>query len=304
MDTIVVRQTEVPGLRPRRGKVRDIYDLGDQLLIVATDRISAFDCVLPDPIPFKGHVLARMSEFWFRRLARFCPHHLIVLVADQVPKGFEGIAEQLRGRAMLCHKAEVVAIECVVRGYLAGSGWNEYQADGTVCGIHLPSGLKQCSPLPEPIFTPAIKARTGHDENVSFERAGELAGRAVMSELRDTSLALYRAAAADAHDRGIILADTKFEFGLRQGGLILVDEAITPDSSRFWPAEGYEEGREQESFDKQMVRNYLQGLCDQGRWDKTEPAPRLPREVIEATSKRYLAAYERITGKPLSIDEG
>jgi len=301
MSVDVVRRTEVDGIGVRRGKVRDIYDLGDRLLVVATDRISAFDCVLPDPIPHKGRVLTELSKFWFDRFAGWCPHHLISVIDEHVPAGFEHICKQLRGRAMLCRKAEVVPIECVARGYLAGSGWKEYHAHRTVCGIELPAGLKHCSRLPTPIFTPATKAETGHDENVSFDRACELAGKDVMAELRDKTLALYSQAAEYALSQGIILADTKFEFGRTDQGLILIDEVLTPDSSRFWPADRYQVGRDQESFDKQFVRNYLQGLCDEGKWDKTDPAPSLPQDVIEATSKRYLEAYERITGKPLTV---
>ena len=299
MNTGVVRETRVPGVPVRRGKVRDVYDLGDRVLIVATDRLSAFDCVLPDPIPHKGRVLTALSEFWFNRFAMRCAHHLISVIDQDIPRGFEVAAEQLRGRAMLCRKAQVVPIECVARGYLAGSGWKEYKAAGTVCGIRLPAGLKQCGMLPEPIFTPSTKAEAGHDENISFERACDLVGAETMIEVRDKTLSLYAEAAEYARSRGIILADTKFEFGKAEEGLILVDEVLTPDSSRFWPADRYEEGRDQESFDKQFVRNYLQGLCDAGKWNKTPPAPSLPEKVIEATSRRYLEAYERITGKRL-----
>jgi phosphoribosylaminoimidazole-succinocarboxamide synthase len=297
MEPDVVHQTDVAGFEVRRGKVRDVYVLGDQVLLVATDRISAFDCVLPDAIPDKGRVLAMMSKFWFDRFASICRHHLISIIEDRVPTGFERVAEQLRGRAMLCRKAVVVPIECVARGYLAGSGWTEYQAGGSVCGVALPRGLRECSRLPEPIFTPAIKAPTGHDENVSFERACALIGRKVMEQLRDMTLTLYGQAADYARGRGIIVADTKFEFGFCEGQLILVDEVLTPDSSRFWPADQYQEGREQASFDKQFVRDYLQRLCDAGQWDKTEPAPRLPAEIIKATSARYIEAYERLTGQ-------
>ena len=301
MTTTIVRQTDLPGVGVRRGKVRDIYDLGNRLLIVATDRLSAFDCVLPDPIPHKGRVLTAMSRFWFDRFAGWCPNHLISVVEDAVPPGFEPIAEQLRGRAMLCRKAEVIPIECVARGYLAGGGWQEYQAQGTVCGILLPAGLRQCARLPQPIFTPATTAQTGHDEGLSFEQACATVGRSIMAAVRDRTLALYDQAAEYARSRGILLADTKFEFGVADGQVILIDEVLTPDSSRFWPADRYEEGRDQESFDKQHVRNYLQRLCDEGRWDKTDPAPSLPPEVIGATSGRYLEAYERLTGRPLPV---
>ncbi len=301
MSIDVVRRTEVPGATVKRGKVRDVYVAGEHLLIVATDRISAFDCVLPDAIPHKGRVLTSLSKFWFERFAAWCPHHLVSVIEEDVPAGFECLGGQLRGRAMLCRRAQVVPIECVARGYLAGSGWKEYRDRGTVCGIELPAGLRQCSRLPEPIFTPATKAESGHDENISFETACDLVGGEVMSELRERTLALYSKAVEYASPRGLILADTKFEFGRTDRGLILIDEVLTPDSSRFWPADRYEEGRDQGSFDKQFVRNYLQGLCDEGRWDKTDPAPSLPREVIEATSARYLEAYQRITGSPLQV---
>lgn len=294
-----LHRTDLPGIPVRRGKVRDVYELSDRLLIVATDRLSAFDCVLPDPIPGKGRVLTALSRFWFERFATRHPHHLLEVIDRHVPPGLEAAAPQLRGRAMLCRKARVVPIECVARGYLAGSSWTEYQATRTVCGIRLPDGLRQCSRLPTPIFTPATKAETGHDENVSFEAAARLVGEETMQELRDRTLALYSEGAEYARSRGIILADTKFEFGWTDDGLILIDEVLTPDSSRFWPADGYAEGRDQESFDKQFVRNYLQTQCDAGRWDKTDPAPSLPPDVIHATSRRYLEAYERLTGQAL-----
>lgn len=297
MPVETLQQTNLAGHAVRRGKVRDIYDLGDKLLIVTTDRLSAFDVVLPDPIPHKGRVLTALSKFWFDHFAASCPHHLIEVIDRRVPAGFESLSEALRGRAMLCRKTEVVPIECVARGYLAGSGWKEYQASGTVCGIKLPPGLRQCDQLPQPIFTPATKAETGHDENISFEEACRSVGTEVMRELRDKTLTLYTEAAAYAKTRGIILADTKFEFGRTPQGIILIDEALTPDSSRFWPADKYAPGRDQESFDKQFVRNYLQGLCDAGKWNKTPPAPPLPEEVIRATSARYIDAYEQLTGQ-------
>lgn len=297
--TTTICRTEIPGFPVRRGKVRDVYDLGEQVLIVATDRLSAFDCVLPDPIPRKGHVLTAISRFWFEYFSGRCLHHLVQVIDRDIPPGFEPYADQIRGRAMLCRKAKVVPVECVARGYLAGSGWKEYQSMGTVCGIRLPAGLRQCSPLPEPIFTPSTKAEIGHDENISFQQACNLVGTEVMTTLRDKTLFLYREAAEYARSRGILLADTKFEFGVTEEGLILIDEILTPDSSRFWPAQGYSEGRDQESFDKQFVRNYLQSLCDAGKWNKTPPAPRLPQEIIEATSRRYLEAYERLTGNKL-----
>jgi len=293
-DTVL--DTHVPGRTPRRGKVRDIYDLGDRLLLVATDRLSAFDCVLPTAIPQKGRILTALSQFWFTKLAPRCPNHMIEVVGNRPPPGFEDMAAVLKGRAMICKKADVIPIEFVARGYLAGSGWAEYQQHGTVCGIRLPNGLRQGDRLPEPIFTPATKAQSGHDENISFDHACAIAGRDVVATLRDLTLALYNEAAEYARSRGIIVADTKFEFGRTPDGILLIDEALTPDSSRFWPADRYEPGRDQESFDKQVVRNYLQKLCAAGRWDKTDPAPQLPPDVIEATSARYIEAYERLTG--------
>jgi len=288
----VVYRTEIPTLPVRRGKVRDIYDLGDRLLIVATDRISAFDVVMPNGIPHKGQVLTRISCFWFERFGRI-PHHLIELIEDHAPPGLEPYLDQLRGRAMLVRKTKVVPIECVVRGYLAGSGWKEYQKSRSVCGIPLPPGLRQCDKLPEPIFTPATKADEGHDENISFERACELTDPALMKTLRERSIALYCEAADYARTRGVIIADTKFEWGLDGDDVILIDEILTPDSSRFWPADDYEPGRDQTSFDKQYVRNYLETLD----WDKTPPGPRLPDDVVANTSKKYIEAYERLTGR-------
>lgn len=295
MNASGVHQSPRQQIPTRQGKVRDLYDLGDRLLIVTTDRISAFDCVLPDPIPLKGRILTALSRFWFQRLADVCSHHLIEVVSDRAPIGFEDQLDDLRGRAMVCRKAEVVPIECVVRGYLAGSGWKEYRSKGTVCGIKLPANLAQCDRLPEPIFTPATKADVGHDENISFDAACDRVGQQLMEQLRDVSIKLYRRGAEYARSRGIILADTKFEFGTTPEGILWIDEAMTPDSSRFWPADKYEPGRDQESFDKQFVRNYLQELCDAGKWDKTDPAPHLPRKIIEATSARYIEAYERLT---------
>ncbi len=298
MSSQVILQTNWPGATVRRGKVRDVYDLGEHLLIVATDRISAFDVVMGTGIPDKGRILTGLSLFWFEFFAGRVEHHLISTSVDVAPAE---LRSQLAGRSMLCRKADVVPIECVVRGYLAGSGWKEYQQGGSVCGVKLPPGLRQCDKLPQPIFTPATKAESGHDENVSFDRACELVGSGIMREVRDTSLMLYRAAAEYAAGRGIIIADTKFEFGSAgprgSGGpqLILIDEILTPDSSRFWPASQYEPGRDQESFDKQFVRNYLEGLCAAGRWDKRPPGPTLPADVIEGTRRRYVEAYERLT---------
>jgi phosphoribosylaminoimidazole-succinocarboxamide synthase len=288
---------DLPDRPVRRGKVRDIIDLGDELLIVATDRISAFDCVMPTPIPGKGCVLTQLSAFWFERLADTVPNHMIELVGDRPPAGLEAYSGVLRGRSMRCRKARVVPIECVVRGYLAGSGWADYRKSGAVCGVELPTGMRQCEALPEPIFTPATKAECGHDENIPFEQACELVGAETMRRLRKFSLAIYQNAAEFAKSRGVILADTKFEFGHVGDELILIDEALTPDSSRYWPAEDYAPGRDQQSFDKQFVRNYLQGLCDAGEWDKTDPAPALPNEIVIATIERYREAYRLLTGE-------
>jgi len=292
-------QLEIPGHAIRSGKVRDMIDLGTTMLIVATDRISAFDCVLPTPIPRKGQILTALSAFWFDRLADVTPTHYMSVIDQTAPPGLEDYVDQLRGRAMLCRKAEIIPIECVVRGYLAGSGWNEYRDSGTVCGVALPSGLRQSSKLPAPIFTPATKAATGHDENITFDQACDIAGVEVIMHLRDVSLRLFEAASQHAERCGLILADTKFEFGLIDGQVYLVDEALTPDSSRYWPADDYEAGRDQKSFDKQFVRNYLLELCAEGKWDKTDPAPALPDEIAQQTSAKYAEAYEKLTGMAL-----
>jgi phosphoribosylaminoimidazole-succinocarboxamide synthase len=277
----------------RRGKVRDVYDLGSALLIVATDRISAFDCIMPNPIPGKGMILTALSLFWFNRFAAEFENHLIATDVAQYPADVGRFAEQLSGRSMLVKKASVVPIECVARGYLAGSGWKEYQQSQTVCGIRLPAGLRQCDKLPEPIFTPATKEETGHDVNVSYGEAARRVGDETASTLRQRTLALYQQAADYAASRGVIIADTKFEFGrLPDGRLILIDEVLTPDSSRFWPADQYQPGRDQPSFDKQYVRNWLESQP----WDKTSPAPRLPDEVVEGTHQRYVEAYKRLVG--------
>jgi len=288
----VILKTNIPDLPVRRGKVRDVYDLGEQLLIVATDRISAFDVVMPNGIPQKGAVLTRLSGFWFGRIGSI-KNHLIKVIEESTPPGLEPYFPQLRGRAMLVRKTKVLPIECVVRGYITGSGWKEYGKTQSVCGISLPAGLKQCDQLPQPIFTPATKAEEGHDENISFERACELTDEKTMRIVRDRSIAIYSEAAKYARERGIIIADTKFEWGYDGDELILIDEVLTPDSSRFWPADDYEPGRDQLSFDKQYVRNYLETLD----WDKTPPGPPLPPEVVANTSKKYIEAYERITGK-------
>ncbi len=287
-------QSHIPGYPCRRGKVRDVYDLGERLVIVATDRISAFDWVLPSGIPDKGRVLTALTLFWFDFLGE--PNHLLGTDLEAMGPEFAARAEELAGRTVLVRKAQVVPIECVVRGYLAGSGWKEYAAGGTVCGIALPAGLRQSERLPEPIFTPATKEEIGHDENISFTRMVAITGPAVADELRRRSLDVYRRAADYAQTRGVLIADTKFEWGTLPGGeLILVDEVLTPDSSRFWPADGYRVGSNPPSFDKQFVRDWLETT----RWDKNSPPPPLPDEVVARTRAKYLEAYERLTGKPL-----
>jgi len=282
----------------RRGKVRDVYDLGHTLLIVATDRISAYDCVMPNGIPDKGKILTALSLFWFEKFAEEFANHLIAWDVGKYPEQVRPFASQLAGRSMLVKKAEVVPIECVARGYLAGSGWKEYQQSQSVCGQKLPPGLQQCDKLPTPIFTPATKEETGHDQNISYEETARRIGAHLAQQLRDRTLRLYSLAAAHAAERGVIIADTKFEFGLLDDDqLILIDEVLTPDSSRFWPADQYHPGRDQPSFDKQYVRNYL----DQQPWNKTPPAPALPEEVVTGTRNRYLEAYQQLTGKRLSL---
>ncbi|MGV8083864.1 MAG: phosphoribosylaminoimidazolesuccinocarboxamide synthase [Coriobacteriia bacterium] len=284
-----------PPVPTSQGKVRDLYDLGDRLLLVASDRLSAFDVVLPDPIPYKGEVLTKLSLFWFELLGEVVPNHFISADVADLPAEFQPMAADLAGRFMIVKKAKVFPVECIVRGYLAGSGWAEYQRSGTVCGIALPAGLRESDQLPEPIFTPSTKAEIGeHDENISFERAVEILGKEVAEELRDKALAIYSAARDHAGKRGIIIADTKFEFGLIDGAVTLVDEVLTPDSSRFWPADSYAPGKGQPSFDKQYVRDWLTA----SGWDKKPPAPKLPEEVIARTSSTYIEAYERITGRP------
>ena len=277
----------------RRGKVRDVYDLGEMLLIVATDRISAFDVVMPNGIPDKGKILTALSLFWFGKFKESFENHLIATEVHDYPADVRPFAAQLQGRSMLVRKATVIPIECVARGYLAGSGWKEYQQSKTVCGIELPDGLKQCDKLPRPIFTPATKEDHGHDINIDFEDAAARIGADLAAELRERTLSLYSRAAEYAAGRGILIADTKFEFGrLPNGKLILIDEVLTPDSSRFWPAERYTPGKDQPSFDKQFVRNWL----EQQPWDKTPPAPQLPLEVVQGTRRRYLEAFEKLTG--------
>jgi phosphoribosylaminoimidazole-succinocarboxamide synthase len=287
---------ELPGFKKlRSGKVRDIFDLGDRLLFVATDRISAFDCIMPNGIPRKGEVLTQISYFWFDQTQSFQPNHLLSHPQDPLPANLKPFSSQLSGRSMIVKKAKPLAIECVVRGYLAGSGWKEYRASQTVCGIKLPPGLKESSELPEPIFTPATKAETGHDENISFQQAAGIVGGQIAARVRDASLKIYNTARDYARKRGIIIADTKFEFGLLGDDLILIDEVLTPDSSRFWPADQYQPGKSQPSFDKQFVRDYLETLD----WNKTPPAPALPHEVVARTQAKYLEAYERLTGRKL-----
>ena len=279
----------------KSGKVREMFDLGDRLLLVATDRISAFDCIMPNGIPRKGEVLTQISFFWFDRFASMIPNHLLARAQDPLPPALQPFASQLARRCMIVKKAKPLAIECVVRGYLAGSGWAEYRKQQTVCGIKLPAGLQESSELPEPIFTPATKAEIGHDENISFDQASAIVGADIAQKARAASLEIYGAARAYARQRGIIIADTKFEFGLFEGQLILIDEVLTPDSSRFWPTGDYQPGRSQPSFDKQFVRDYLETLS----WNKTPPAPVLPPEVVAKTQAKYLDAYSRLTGKSL-----
>ena len=293
----VITQTGLEGLiLHARGKVRDIYDLdANRLLFVASDRISAFDCVLPDGIPNKGNVLTQISLFWFQYLKNIVPNHLITADVAQYPDSLLPYLDQLRGRSMVVAKAQMIPIECVVRGYLSGSGWKDYQRTGGVCGIPLPKGLRESDKLPEPIFTPAMKNQSGHDENIPFTEAEKIAGPEMAARLRDISLRIYQAAANYALTRGIILADSKFEFGMTLNGLVLADEVFTPDSSRFWPASTYQPGRPQQSYDKQFVRDYLESLD----WDKQPPAPSLPPEVIRKTSEKYKQAYRELTGKEL-----
>lgn len=275
-----------------RGKVRDIYDAGESLLMVATDRISAFDFILPDEIPFKGEVLNRISAFWFDKFADIVPNHLVSIDPADFPEEFAEYRDYLAGRAMLVKKAQTIPIECIVRGYLTGSGKKTYDENGTVCGIQLPEGLTEASKLPEPLFTPSTKAEIGdHDENISFERCCEIVGEDIATQIRDLSLKIYKAAAEYAATRGIIIADTKFEFGVIDGKVTLIDECLTPDSSRFWPAASYEEGKIQPSYDKQFVRNWLKA-----NWDMTGETPHLPAEVIDGTSERYREAFQIITG--------
>jgi len=295
----VLLQTDFPDLHLHAsGKVRDVYTVNDhQVLFVATDRISAFDYILATGIPHKGRVLNQISMFWFDYLADIVPNHLITANVDQYPQALRKYSDQLRGRSMLVQRAEMFPVECVVRGYISGSAWKEYKATGKVSGIKLPQGLKESDAFPEPIFTPSTKATTGHDENISFDEMCKLVGVEIASHLRDLTLRIYKKAAAYARQRGIIIADTKFEFGRTAKGITLADEVLTPDSSRFWPADKYAPGRPQDSFDKQYVRDYLEQI----HWNKQPPAPALPPEVALRTSEKYLEAYFQLTGRKLDV---
>jgi phosphoribosylaminoimidazole-succinocarboxamide synthase len=295
----VLLQTDFPDLHLHAsGKVRDVYQLDNEtLLFVATDRISAFDYVLATGIPQKGRVLTQISIFWFDFLSDIVPNHMITADVDRYPLALRKYADQLRGRSMLVQRAEMFPVECVVRGYISGSAWKEYKATGKVCGIELPAGLRESEAFPEPIFTPSTKAVTGHDENISFSKMCEMVGTEIASTLRDLTLRVYKKAAAYARQRGIIIADTKFEFGRTSQGITLADEVLTPDSSRFWPADKYEPGRSQESYDKQYVRDYLEEI----HWNKQPPAPALPAEVAQRTSEKYLDAYFQLTGHKLDV---
>ena len=286
-------QLDLPGVpKVRSGKVREMFDLGDRLLMVASDRISAYDVVMPNGIPRKGEVLTMFSHFWFNRVADLVPNHLLANADEPLPETVQSHADQIGRRAMVVKKAQPLAIECVVRGYLAGSGWKEYQKQGTVCGISLPDGLENSSQLPDPIFTPATKAEEGHDENINFDEAVNIVGKNIAEQARELSIELYKRGRDHASEKGIIIADTKFEFGIFEGELILIDEVLTPDSSRFWPADLYAPGKSQPSFDKQFVRDYLETLD----WDKTPPGPELPAEIVQKTSEKYIEAYTRVTG--------
>ena len=287
---------DLPGIEKiRSGKVRELFDLGDSFLMVASDRISAFDVVMPNGIPRKGEVLTQISHFWFEKFAALVPNHLLAKASDPLPPALQPYADKIARRSMIVKKAKPLAVECIVRGYVVGSGWKDYQKTGAICGIKLPAGLKESSELVEPIFTPSTKAETGHDENISFAEAEKIVGAEVARQARELSLKIYTAARAYARERGIIIADTKFEFGLFDGKLILIDEVLTPDSSRFWPADQYAPGKSQPSFDKQFVRDYLETLD----WKKTPPGPVLPAEVVAKTTAKYLEAYEKLTGKKL-----
>jgi phosphoribosylaminoimidazole-succinocarboxamide synthase len=295
MQTSAQSIVDLPGIKKlRSGKVREVFDLGDTLLFVATDRISAFDVILPDPIPKKGSVLNQLSAFWFKRFGKI-DNHFVTADFDEFPKELQPFREQLAGRSMMVRKTEPLPVECVVRGYLAGSGWKEYQQSQSVCGIELPAGLKLASPLPEPIFTPATKAESGHDENIDMARCRQILGDELAERVKQLSLEIYSAGWDHAAQRGIIVADTKFEFGTVNGKLLLIDECLTPDSSRFWPKDQYVVGQSPPSFDKQFVRDYLETLD----WDKSPPGPKLPGDVIARTAAKYVEAFERLTGQKL-----
>jgi phosphoribosylaminoimidazole-succinocarboxamide synthase len=298
MSSHVISTTEFKTLKLKgRGKVRDIYDLGDRLLIVATDRMSAFDVVMPNPIPDKGRVLTQLSKFWFDLTKDIVPNHVISTEVGDYSKDCQPYQEILKGRSMLVMKTEVLPVECVVRGYLSGSGWEEYRKTGEVCGIRLPKGLVESSKLDEPIFTPATKAEMGlHDENITFEKVEKIIGKDLSQKVSSFSMTVYKKARDFAEQRGILIADTKMEFGMKDGKLILIDELLTPDSSRFWPKDEYQPGGPQKSFDKQFLRDYLLSI----RWDKSPPAPQLPEEIIQKTREKYIEAYERLVGKPLT----
>jgi len=287
---------DLPGIKKlRSGKVREVFDLGERLLFVATDRISAFDVILPDPIPHKGAVLNQISAFWFKRFDEI-QNHLVTADFEKFPKNLQPFREQLAGRSMIIKKTKPLPVECVVRGYLAGSSWKEYQQSQSVCGIKLPAGLKLASQLPEPIFTPATKAEEGHDENIDMKRCAQIIGEELADRVKALSLEIYSRGRDHAAQRGIIVADTKFEFGTVDGDLLLIDECLTPDSSRFWPKDQYAVGQSPPSFDKQFVRDYLETLD----WDKTPPAPRFPKDVVEKTSAKYLEAFRRLTGNEIA----
>jgi phosphoribosylaminoimidazole-succinocarboxamide synthase len=302
MITAPLLETSIPDLKLHgRGKVRDIYAVGDDLLLVATDRISAFDYVLGSGIPDKGKVLTQLSAFWFGRMGALVPHHLKTMNVDEYPAEARRYADQLQGRSMLCRRTRPIPIECVARGYLSGSGWKEYQQTGSVCGVKLPSGLRESDKLPEPIFTPATKAESGHDENISEDRAAEIVGRDLVTRLRDLTLEIYRRGCAHAESKGIIIADTKFEFGLVGAGdpatdVVLIDEVLTPDSSRFWPKDQYRPGHGVPSFDKQYVRDYLEEI----HWNKQPPVPSLPDTVVERTRDKYVEAFRRLSDRELA----
>jgi len=292
-----IKTQDLPGIpKVGQGKVRELFEVDGHLLMVATDRISAFDVILPNAIPHKGKVLTQLSAFWFELLEGMVDHHLVSVQVDEFPAPLQPFREELAGRSMLVRKCTPLPIECVVRGYLAGSGWAEYRQSETICGSRLPSGLVESAELPEPIFTPATKATNGHDENISFDRAAQIIGPELAEQVRDLSLRIYNRAREYALEKGIIICDTKFEFGMEGSRLLLIDEVLTPDSSRFWPADEFEPGKSQPSFDKQFIRDYLETLD----WDKAPPGPELPSSIVEATSQRYLEAYRLLTGKDLA----